>query len=516
MAIIINDRNARQEPEQRAAEEPEVEVDYRWHPTEEEFVSPITAEQWAELLGDADFAESDAARAVRCLCEYGEPATFQQLSIRYRGTMGRYRRWLSEAAQAAGERYGVPAPQQDQFGMDEWWPLLYQTRVTGKIGAGVFEMLLRPEVTEAFEIMAEKERQAKRAENVRNLKRIEQLERARQEERERRAKAAAAAAELAAARVPEPEPKPQPESEPEQERPAEKRPKPAARPKQAASAPAQQPKAEEAPSEEAAAAVADQQPKLQTVIEMTPDAPAATTDEDLPEVRAFLAAMAHEAKRGGNDAAVGSFAGDVPTIDLATPVDYALRYAERLRGVLALMQAGVWRLSAATVARELEDESVERFQGVLNGQGIPSFAYLDVLHERMFVNLEHLEVPDGLEEGVPSFCALDEMVDEQGVVSMLLEGGPTQIAYVVDDSKDRRSGVVVRFSALRCALLTRRPVAGAAKRSRVRELDAYMRMTDELDVFARSRGIERTNHQITAADWDALAAGSMWPGALLA
>ena len=160
MAIIRNDRSARKESGRTEEVAPEeIEVDYSWHPSDEEFTSPITAEQWAELLGDPAFLDTDAARAVRCLYEYGEPATFQQLSIRYRGTMGRYRRWLSDAAQAAGDRFGIGAPQQDRFGMDEWWPLLYRTRATGKPGAGIFEMELRDEVTEAFGLIEQQERQ---------------------------------------------------------------------------------------------------------------------------------------------------------------------------------------------------------------------------------------------------------------------------------------------------------------------------------------------------------------------
>ena len=97
MAIIRNERSRDERPQRSGAEttadaEVEEEIDYTWHPNEDEFVSPLTADQWAELLGDETFAQSDAGRAVRCLREYGEPATFQQLSIRYRGTMGRYRR----------------------------------------------------------------------------------------------------------------------------------------------------------------------------------------------------------------------------------------------------------------------------------------------------------------------------------------------------------------------------------------------------------------------------------------
>jgi hypothetical protein len=161
MAIIRNERSSRLPQEPQAEETPEEEeIDYSWHPSDEEFTSPITSDQWAELLGDATFSETDAARAMRCLRDYGGPATFQQVSIRYRGTMGRYRRWLNEAAQAAGQRYGGPAPQKGQFGMDEWWPLLYCVRNTGKPGAGIQEMLLRPEVRDAFEVIAEQERQS--------------------------------------------------------------------------------------------------------------------------------------------------------------------------------------------------------------------------------------------------------------------------------------------------------------------------------------------------------------------
>ncbi len=487
MAIIRNERARRHEPETTGTVEvEEEEIDYSWHPTEDEYVSPLTADQWVELLTDPAFMDSDAANAVRCLREYGAPATFQQLSIRYRGTMGRYRRWLSEAAQTAGERFGAPAPQKNQYGMDEWWPLLYQVRTAGKIGAGIFEMMLRPEVEEAFVTIEEQERLARQAENARNLQRIEQLERARQEERQRRAAEQAQAAEAAtgvedASEEPDPEPEPEPAaSEPE---------------------PAPDPEPEPAAPEEEPAAPVDAKAHEEPV---------------LPALVAFLKLMGAE-KRTTGSRYVGATKGEVATmpLDVAAPVDYALRYADRLRYALALMRDAYPTLTAASVARELKDESVASLQSVLNGQEIPSFAYLDRLRDRLFVHVDRLEARDGMEQDLPVFCTLQEMGDADQVADLLCDEPPLEIAYVVDDAQERRTGVVMRFSDLRCVLLVREPVAAQASRDKSPQLDAFMCMVDELDAFARIHGIDRTSRQISQAQWDALASGRVWPGRIL-
>lgn len=509
MAIIRNERPQRSAPEPQEQPAPEeIEIDYRWHPTEDEFVSPLTAEQWAELMADPTFVDSDAAKAMRCLHDYGEPATFQQLSIRYRGTMGRYRRWLGEAAQRAGERFGVPAPQKDQFGMDEWWPLLYLTRATGKPGAGVFEMELRPEVEQAFALIDEQEKQAKRAENARQLQRIEQLERARREERERRAAREAKAAE--AARV---------EAEAARaaaEAVAETIAEPALREQEQA--------AEQAPERSVVRTVAEVAPVSATLgatAQPAPPASASPAPEEalvpsFPALNEFLEVMAAGKVRGGSRYAGSTLAGETAPFDVAGPIDYALRYAERLRGVLALMREGNAGATAAAMARAAGDKSVRRLQDILNGQEIPDFDYLDTLRERLFVNPDYLEALDGQEDNVPAFVAYDELLAHMGLSAALDEGElPQEIAYVVDDSGDRHTGVVLRFSALRCALLTRMPVKAQAKRAESDELDAFVRMVDELDEFARAKGIERTNRTVSAGVWDKLASGHMWPGAVL-
>lgn len=506
MAIIRNDRSKHVENETVEEVEPEEEIDYSWHPNEDEFVSPLTADQWAELLSDSAFATSDAGKAVTCLREYGEPATFQQLSIRYRGTMGRYRRWLAEAAHMAGDRFGVPAPQKDQFGMDEWWPLLYQVRNAGKPGAGIFEMMLRPEVEEGFLQIEEAERQAKRAENARQLQRIEKLERAKQEERRR----VAATKEIASQH---------PSHEAEQKKPVEDEPAPEPAPaipkatsSQASDLQKQKPRSSgvvSVPMSRFKSMDEDaSKPVVDDVVATTP------AFDELPATRAFLELMVDAPSRGMRF--VASETNDVQgTADLGAPVDYALRYAERLRYAFALMRKVLPTITYAAAARALGDASVEHLQQIVNGQAIPEFAYLDRLQERIGINVQRLEASDGNEDGIPTFVSLHESLGARGVESFLLEEPPQEIAYVVDDSDERRTGVIVRFSEVRCALLTRRAVSGAARRSEAPQLEAFIRMVDELDGFARAHDVARTSRQVSADDWNRLVQGSVWPGALL-
>lgn len=532
MTIIRNERTSRQardaQSDSQSAEE--LDIDYRWHPTDDEYVSPLTAEQWAELLGDDSFTSTDPYKAIVCLREYGAPATFQQLSIKYRGTMGRYRRWLSDAAQTAGQRFGLSAPMQNQFGMDEWWPLLYFSRATGKPGAGVFEMRLRDEVEAGFKIIDEKEKLAKRAENARQLQRIEQLERARKEERDRLAAEAAKAAKAAkeararatAQKAEEPAPVTTSAEQPEPVQQAMQIPEQNDSPKETASTQAEAPKPQEEitvtpkpvakpavmpaakPSGKSAATRKTSKPS-----EPVPQAEKPAT-KSFPALRSFLddVATALEQRRKEKKDEVLAF-------DVTASVDYALRYADRLRQVFLRMQQGNPNFTAAAVARELGDESVERLQNMLNGQGVPSFAYLDKLRDRLFVNVTCLEVPDGRESAVPSFLSLQEYLGKKPEVERLFNDELTQIAYVVDDSDDRRTGVVFAYGPLRCALLTREAVEGKVKHGSKARLNAYSKMVGELDKYAREHDVERGTRKITAEQWDGLVAGTLWAGAVI-
>jgi hypothetical protein len=378
--------------------------------------------------------------------------------------------------------------------MDEWWPLLYQTRATGKVGAGIFEMMLRPEVEEAFLRLEEQEREARRAENARNLKRIEQLERARQEERERRAAAAAAQAER--------EPPMNVDTEDEGQQADEPMPEPSPAPEVI------EPAQDEAPESVA--------PAVDEPVEEEPLAEVLSSGPQLPALVAFLEAMEEDERTGGTRFVPATDdAQATMSLAVAAPIDYALRYAERLRYVLALMREADPRLCAASIARAVGDDSVATIQDVLNGQEIPSFAYLDKLQDKLFVNVNRLEVMDGLEAEMPVFCSLQERYRPQEVAELLCERLPVQIAYVVDDSESRRTGMVVCFSNASCALLTRQAVDAQPERSKNPRLDAFVSMVDELDDFARERHVERTSHQLSAEQWDNLVAGRIWSGRVL-
>lgn len=166
MAIIRNDRRAREaqaEAQKSADKAEELVSDYSWHPSLEEFNPGITTEQWLQMLDDPTVFDEDGLHAVECLHAFDGPTTLQQMSVRFRGTMGRYRRWLNTTAQRVGRHLGMVAPQQDQFGNDEWWPLLYQRRAIGKVGANVHELLLRDELADALTLRDAQQKQQKKA-----------------------------------------------------------------------------------------------------------------------------------------------------------------------------------------------------------------------------------------------------------------------------------------------------------------------------------------------------------------
>lgn len=479
-------------------EELEGEIDYSWHPSDEEFSSPITAEMWAELLGDPKFSDTDAAKAVRCLKDFGEPATFQQLSIRFRSAMGRYRRWLAEAARTAGERFGVPAPTQDQFGFDEWWPVLYQTRNAGKPGAGIFEMQLRPEVLSAYDLLDERERLARRKENALQLQRIEQLERARQEQRRREAEMAGASETRGRKKATEevaPAPEPTAGEGPTQATPVEE-------PRETATPVADEPAREVSETSPAPA----ERPVVAPEEEAVPEQQDKPGDaEPLPATAAFLAL-------------VGSGSSVAPIVSEAMPeepetIDYRGRYARRLREALSLIMEVEPHVTAASVARLLGDESVETLQDVLNGQAMPTFGYLDAIERTLFIGTRRLEAPDGLEVSLPTFVSLAEVAGCDAVAGILAGTDDLlEIAVITDDSRERRCALVVRFATLRCCLLTRSSVSSARRRKATDELSALSAVRAELDEFCRRRQVSLTEHEVGVADFDALVFGHIWPG----
>ena len=458
----------------------EDEIDYLWHPTDEEYTSEITSQMWAELFQDPAFTSTDAYKSIICLRDYGAPATFQQLSIRYRAAMGRYRRWLSDAARTACQRFGIAAPSKDQFGMDEWWPVLYQTRATGKPGAGIFEMQLRDEVLDAFQTIEEEQKKERRAEKAQQLQYIEQLERRRQEERARAAEEAKKATEA-------------------------KRPRAVVTKKQETpqATEGDQKKADE--RQTATTAENHQMSSPQPVV--APQAPQAAKHEGLTALREFLELVDRPWMAENLMVTDEAFDGSI---------DYAGRYASRLQQALLELMVSDPALTEATLARALGDPSVEHLQAVLSGKAIPEFSYLDRIAATLFVGTMRLEASDANVDAYPMFVTYAEVHGTKSTAQLAKEvDAVTAVRYVVDDSPDRRTVVVMGFGAGRACLLSRVPVASAGHRGQSPELDAFMRLVDEIDSQIANRGVTRTSTQVSGAEFAQLIAGSTWPGTLL-
>lgn len=491
MTIIRNDRRQREtlevtSPQEAAADEEE--VDYSWHPSDEEFPDPIPTERWYAMLSDPEVFDKDGLHAVECLDDYGGPVTFQQLSVKYRGTMGRYRKWLNGVAERAARHEGREPFGKDQYGQGEWWPYLYRQRIAGKAVANVHEMLLRPEVTEALrrrdeESSAKSKRQAQEAADAERARRAEQ----------RRAL-------LAAAEKAEAERKAREQREREE-------------------AEAQRSQQASRPSEVTAADEASQAPVSRPATsgrsngKVAEGAAGPSSDDPLTT---FLETMEGIEREHADTSSASEVTATPAGGSGWRPLDYAHRYADRLADVLELMAEGMPGLTVAGVARELGDESVAELQGYFNGEAIPSFAYIRRVCDTLFVDERRLEAPDTLAADLPAFATARERFGAEGAAQLVWGGGLKEVILVMDDSAERRGGVILRFSGLRCCLLERMPVSADADRYHDPALSAYVRLVRELDERAEQDGFSMRSLKIGSDDWDGLAAGLVWPGAVAA
>jgi hypothetical protein len=597
MAIIRNDRRAREVAAEQAREtEEEAEVDYTWRPTEEEYPLDATVDDWCEMLEDPAIFDEDGLNVLECFFNYGSPATFQQLSVRYRGTMGRYRRWLNSAAERAGARLGLEPPAMDRFGNPDWSGVLALSRPAGKVAAGMREYKLRDELEGALRRRAARQAEAKRAADLASAKaqaktaaqeRLAEARRrsadqsaveramadrasAERARAEREAKlaamaipsadepveefddafaaavpiaqdtagekdplaaeptlapadgpvAAASPSELAAAA---PGGAPRADAGSATVRPASRakgrsssRTRRAAKPRQAtleegAGAPAAPAPAAPAPAV-AASAVAGEgaEPAAAQA------APAAAAAPKLPALAALVEALAPREREVREGLTAGAAAG---RRERRRPserglLDYASTYAERLYEAVDLIAAGDPTVTAARLARAAGDESVEGLQRYLNGEAVPGFAYLDRLCSALGLSAARLDASEDAARALPVFETLSERLGAE-VASLPAREAPREVLVVRDGSPAARSGLVLGFGELRYALLSRGAVATAGKRAD--ELaDAFEAARRELEAWASAEGVPAREVRLEASEWDELAAGRLWPGAVAA
>lgn len=547
MAIIRNDRRAREVAAEQAREtEEEAEVDYTWRPTEEEYPLDATVDDWCEMLEDPAIFDEDGLNVLECFFNYGSPATFQQLSVRYRGTMGRYRRWLNSAAERAGARLGLEPPAMDRFGNPDWSGVLALSRPAGKVAAGMREYKLRDELEGALRRRAARQAEAKRAADLASAKAQaktaaqERLAEARRRSADQsaveramadRASAERARAEreakLAAMAIPSAD---EPVEEFDdafaaavpiaQDTAGEKDPL-AAEP---TLAPADGPVAAASPSELAAPAPAAPAPAVAASAvagegaepAAAQAAPAAAAAPKLPALAALVEALAPREREVREGLTAGAAAG---RRERRRPserglLDYASTYAERLYEAVDLIAAGDPTVTAARLARAAGDESVEGLQRYLNGEAVPGFAYLDRLCSALGLSAARLDASEDAARALPVFETLSERLGAE-VASLPAREAPREVLVVRDGSPAARSGLVLGFGELRYALLSRGAVATAGKRAD--ELaDAFEAARRELEAWASAEGVPAREVRLEASEWDELAAGRLWPGAVAA
>lgn len=536
MAIIRNDRRAREVAAEQAREtEEEAEVDYTWRPTEEEYPLDVSVDDWCEMLEDPAIFDEDGLNVLECFFNYGSPATFQQLSVRYRGTMGRYRRWLNSAAERAGARLGVEPPAMDRFGNPDWSGVLALSRPAGKVAAGMREYRLRDELEGALRRRAARQAEARRAADLASAKAQaksaaqERLAEARRKSVDQaaveRAMADRAAAEraraereakLAAMAIPAAD-------EPVEEFddafaaavPLERRDAAEKDVEAAAATPAPAPAAPTSQSADAAPAGA-----------VTPESAAAPTPvcaaaapgaaPELPALAALVEALGpreREVREGLAQSVVASRRERRRPSERGL-LDYASTYAERLYEAVDLIAASDPTVTAARLARAAGDESVEGLQRYLNGEAVPGFAYLDHLCAALGLSAARLDASEDAARALPVFETLSERLGDE-VAHLPALDAPREVLLVSDGSASARAGVVLGFGELRYALLDRGAVATRGKRADALA-GAFEAARRELCAWADAEGVPVREVRLDAPEWDELAAGRLWPGAVAA
>lgn len=536
MAIIRNDRRAHEVAAEQAREtEEEAEVDYTWRPTEEEYPLDVSVDDWCEMLEDPAIFDEDGLNVLECFFNYGSPATFQQLSVRYRGTMGRYRRWLNSAAERAGARLGVEPPAMDRFGNPDWSGVLALSRPAGKVAAGMREYRLRDELEGALRRRAARQAEARRAADLASAKAQaksaaqERLAEARRKSVDQatveRAMADRAAAERARA---EREAKLAAMAIPAADEPVEEFDDAfaAAVPLERGDAAEKDVEAAAATPAPAPAAPTSQSADAAPAGAVTPESAAAPTPvcaaaapgaaPELPALAALVEALGpreREVREGLAQSVVASRRERRRPSERGL-LDYASTYAERLYEAVDLIAASDPTVTAARLARAAGDESVEGLQRYLNGEAVPGFAYLDRLCAALGLSAARLDASEDAARALPVFETLSERLGAE-VAHLPALDAPREVLLVSDGSASARAGVVLGFGELRYALLDRGSVATRGKRADALA-GAYEAARHELCAWADAEGVPVREVRLDAPEWDELAAGRLWPGAVAA
>lgn len=118
-----------------------------WIPAE--YVSPLTKEDWLELLADSEVFNTSSLEIMKRLKDYGGAATCTQLSVRYGETKNFYNKGASSLAERIASKKRLKIVEIHP-GEERWWPILFTGKQAGKDEEGSFIWKLRDELSEAL------------------------------------------------------------------------------------------------------------------------------------------------------------------------------------------------------------------------------------------------------------------------------------------------------------------------------------------------------------------------------
>ena len=122
----------------------------QWYPSEEEYSSGLTTENWLDLLKDHEVFNDTALIIVKCFKDYGGTATCAQLASKYGRNPSFYNMGSQRLAERIAKKTACLAPPEDSPG-SRWWPIVYLGKIAPKGIQGVYIWRLRKELSDALD-----------------------------------------------------------------------------------------------------------------------------------------------------------------------------------------------------------------------------------------------------------------------------------------------------------------------------------------------------------------------------
>lgn len=131
-------------------EQKEKDEEQQWYPTDDEYSTGLTKDDWVDLIEDGDVFTTSSLTILKRLKDYGGAATCKQLSVKYGESPNYYNGGSWSLAQRVAKKTGCPVMVKDNDN-SKWWPVLYKGRKADKSTEGAYIWKIRDELSEALD-----------------------------------------------------------------------------------------------------------------------------------------------------------------------------------------------------------------------------------------------------------------------------------------------------------------------------------------------------------------------------